>query len=62
LQGRVLKEKESGKRDWKQVIKRRIEDTSMTLKKQANKYSSHIRQWWRGKKTTISKKGVKTEL
>ncbi|QCD83607.1 hypothetical protein DEO72_LG2g3953 [Vigna unguiculata] len=60
--GKVLKEKESGKRDWKQVIKKRIEDTSMTLKKQANKYSSHIRHWWRGKKTTTSKKRVKTEL
>ena len=57
-----MRAKESEKRDWKQVIKKGIEDTSMTLKKHANKVSNHIRQWWRGKKITNSKKGGKTEL
>ncbi|KAK7379938.1 hypothetical protein VNO78_32202 [Psophocarpus tetragonolobus] len=60
--GKVLRAKESGKRDWRQMIKKGIEDTSMTLKKHANKVSNHIRQWWRGKKTTTSKKRLKTEL
>ncbi|KAL2321373.1 hypothetical protein Fmac_030342 [Flemingia macrophylla] len=60
--GKVLRAKESGKKDWKQMIKKRIEDTSMTLKKHANKVSSHVRQWWKGKKRTTSKKGGKTEL
>ncbi|XP_027359064.1 nucleophosmin [Abrus precatorius] len=62
--GKVLRAEESGKKDWKQMIKKGIEDTSMTLKKHANKVSNHIRQWWRGK-TTTSKKGPKagkTEL
>jgi len=57
-----LRAKESGKRDWKQMVKKGIEDASMTLKKHANKVSNHIRQWWRGKRRTNSKKGGKTEL
>ncbi|KAI4350715.1 hypothetical protein L6164_005144 [Bauhinia variegata] len=58
--GKVLREKEKGKSDWQQKIRKGIADTSMTLKKHANRVSNRIRQWWRGKKTTSSKKGKKT--
>ncbi|KAF1886657.1 hypothetical protein Lal_00045891 [Lupinus albus] len=57
--GRVLREKESGKGDLKQVIKKGISDTSATLKKHADKVFNWIRKWWRRKKTTTSKKGSK---
>ncbi|KAK7272754.1 hypothetical protein RJT34_29574 [Clitoria ternatea] len=57
--GKVLKAKESGKRDWKQMIKKGIEDTSMTLKKHANTVTNRIQHWWKAK-TTTSKKAPKT--
>ncbi|KAJ1421067.1 Saposin B type domain [Sesbania bispinosa] len=56
MEGEVLRGKES---DWKQKIRKGIADTSMTLKKHANSISKNIRQWWRGKKTTTSKKSSK---
>ncbi|OIW15730.1 hypothetical protein TanjilG_04265 [Lupinus angustifolius] len=57
--GKVLREKESGKGDWKQVIIKGIADTSTTLKKHADRVSNRIRKWWQGKKTTTTKKGSK---
>ncbi|XP_061352655.1 uncharacterized protein LOC133297505 [Gastrolobium bilobum] len=57
--GRVLREKESGKSDWKQMIRKGIVDTSMTLKKHANKVSNRMRQWWKAKK---GPKAGKSEL
>ncbi|XP_019447990.1 PREDICTED: nucleophosmin isoform X2 [Lupinus angustifolius] len=57
--GKVLREKESRKGDWKQVVRKGIADTSATLKKHADRVSNQIRKWWRGKKTTTSKKGSK---
>lgn len=38
------------------MIKKGIADASVTVKKHANKVSNQIRRWWRGKKTTSSKK------
>nr|AFK41679.1 unknown [Lotus japonicus] len=57
--GKVLRDKESGKSDWKQLIKKGITDTSMTLKKHANRISNHVQKWWKGKKSTTSKKSPK---
>ncbi|OIW09203.1 hypothetical protein TanjilG_11341 [Lupinus angustifolius] len=59
MEGKVLREKESRKGDWKQVVRKGIADTSATLKKHADRVSNQIRKWWRGKKTTTSKKGSK---
>ncbi|AES77099.1 putative saposin B type domain-containing protein [Medicago truncatula] len=60
--GKILKSKENEKGDWKQKIRKGIVDTSTTLKKHATKVSNHIQRWWKGKKTTSSKKNSKSEL
>ncbi|AES77126.2 uncharacterized protein [Medicago truncatula] len=60
--GKVLKSKENEKGDWKQKIRKGIVDTGTTLKKHATKVSNHIQRWWKGKKTTSSKKNSKSEL
>jgi hypothetical protein len=57
-----LRSKENEKGDWKQKIRKGIVDTSATLKKHATKVSSRIQRWWKGKKTTSSKKSSKSEL
>ncbi|KAK7245513.1 hypothetical protein RIF29_40359 [Crotalaria pallida] len=57
--GKVLREKESGKGDWKQKIRKGITDTGAKLKKHADKVSYRIQKWWKGKKTASSKKGSK---
>ncbi|KAL5771058.1 hypothetical protein ACOSP7_015212 [Xanthoceras sorbifolium] len=45
--GKVLREKESKKGDWKQRITKGIRNTGETLKKHANKYSNRIKGWWK---------------
>ncbi|RYR12573.1 hypothetical protein Ahy_B04g070055 isoform D [Arachis hypogaea] len=62
--GKVLREKEKGKSDWKQTIRKGITDTTVTLKKHADRVSNRLRQWWRAKKTSSKKgtKGAKSEL
>uniref|UniRef100_A0A803P2X6 Saposin B-type domain-containing protein n=1 Tax=Cannabis sativa TaxID=3483 RepID=A0A803P2X6_CANSA len=57
--GKVLREKESSKGDWKQKITKEITKTSETLKKHANKVSNHVRQWWRRFKKPSPKKSSK---
>ncbi|CAI8594635.1 unnamed protein product [Vicia faba] len=60
--GNVLRSKEKEKDDWKQKIRKSIVDTSTMLKKHATKVSYRIHRWWKGKKTTSSKKSSKSEL
>ncbi|CAL5186367.1 unnamed protein product [Lathyrus oleraceus] len=60
--GNVLRSTEKKNDDWKQKIRKIMVDTSTTLKKHATKASYHVQQWWKGKKTTASKKSSKSEL
>ncbi|KAF8393507.1 hypothetical protein HHK36_021751 [Tetracentron sinense] len=53
--GRVLKEKQTTKGDWKQRITKGIMDTRAAAKRYADKVSHRVRRLWRGKKTTASK-------
>uniref|UniRef100_A0A0V0HT19 Putative nucleophosmin-like n=1 Tax=Solanum chacoense TaxID=4108 RepID=A0A0V0HT19_SOLCH len=57
--GKVIKEKESKKNDWKQRITKGIQDTSETLKNHANRVSHRMRKWW-GTKKAQWKKSSKT--
>ncbi|XP_049413931.1 uncharacterized protein LOC125876734 [Solanum stenotomum] len=57
--GKVIKEKESKKNDWKQRITKGIQDTSETLKNHANRVSHGMRKWW-GTKKAQWKKSSKT--
>ncbi|POO00634.1 Saposin B type domain containing protein [Trema orientale] len=59
--GKVLREKQSSKDDWKQKITKGITKTGETLKKHANKVSNHIRQWWRRIKKPSPKKSSKAK-
>ncbi|KAK3004572.1 hypothetical protein RJ639_018533 [Escallonia herrerae] len=54
--GKVLRDKESSKGDWKQMIKKGISDTIEALKKHANKVSYRVQKWWRGAKAGLKKK------
>ncbi|KAG5595594.1 hypothetical protein H5410_036826 [Solanum commersonii] len=62
--GKVIKEKESKKNDWKQRITKGIQDTSETLKNHADRVSHRMRKWWGTKKAQWKKssKTVKGEL
>ena len=60
-QGKLLREKESRKGDWKQRISKGIKNASETLKKHANKVSYRVQRWWRGIKAARSK-ASKAEL
>lgn len=60
LQGKVLREKESAKGDWKQKITKGIKNTGEILKRHANKVSSKIQHWWKGAKK--NSKTSKSEL
>ncbi|XP_004243151.1 uncharacterized protein [Solanum lycopersicum] len=57
--GKVIKEKESKKNDWKQRITKGIQDRSETLKNHANRISHRMRKWW-GTKKAQWKKSSKT--
>lgn len=62
--GKVIKEKESKNIDWKQRIRKGIQDTSEILKNHANKISHRMRKWWGAKKAQWKKssKNGKGEL
>lgn len=60
--GKVLREKQGTENNWQQSITKGILETGEALKRHANKVSNGIRQWWKGKKTTGSKKDLKPEL
>ncbi|XP_075509711.1 uncharacterized protein LOC142546091 isoform X1 [Primulina tabacum] len=54
--GKVLRDKDAKKYDWKEQITRGAMDVSQTLKGHANRVSNRIRQWWKGTKTNWKKK------
>ncbi|KAK2993419.1 hypothetical protein RJ640_021638 [Escallonia rubra] len=56
MEGKVLRDKETSKGDWKQTIKKGILDTSEALKRHANKVSYRAQKWWRGAKAGLKKK------
>ncbi|EYU30659.1 hypothetical protein MIMGU_mgv1a021489mg [Erythranthe guttata] len=62
--GKVLREKESKKYDWKEKITKGVVDAGEKLKGHADRVSHRIRQWWKSKKANSNKgsKSGKTEL
>lgn len=62
--GKVLREKETTKGDWKQKITKGITHAGESLKKHANKVSNRVQRWWKGFKAARPKnaKGSKAEL
>lgn len=60
LQGKVLREGETAKADWKQRIVKGMRDTGAAIKGHVNKASYRIQKWWKGRKT--SGKAGKAEL
>ncbi|KAL8136568.1 hypothetical protein V2J09_002569 [Rumex salicifolius] len=54
--GRVLRDKESKKTDWKERVTKQIEGAGKTLKRHVNKVSNKVRQWWRAKNAASSTK------
>lgn len=61
LQGKVLKERESKNKDWKQRLTTGILDVGQTVKNHASKVSQRMsRWWWKAKKEILKKKSKKT--
>jgi hypothetical protein len=63
--GKVLREKESKKDDWKEKIGKGIYDASETVKRHAHKVSNRVRRWWKSSKSsthTKTSKSTKAEL
>uniref|UniRef100_A0A0D9WLZ2 Saposin B-type domain-containing protein n=1 Tax=Leersia perrieri TaxID=77586 RepID=A0A0D9WLZ2_9ORYZ len=60
MEGKVLKDKGSQKKDLKQQVVEQIKDTGKKLKGHVNKASKLVKKWWQAKKKP-SKSG-KTEL
>lgn len=58
--GKVLKEKESQKKEWKQRITKAVMNAGETVKTRANKVSDGIRRWWKAKKAAVLKKNPKS--
>ncbi|KAL3642928.1 hypothetical protein CASFOL_013743 [Castilleja foliolosa] len=58
--GKVMREKDSIKYDWKERARKGVVDAVENLKVHADRASNRIRQWWRSKKT--SSKSGKAEL
>ncbi|XP_030448512.2 uncharacterized protein LOC115671176 [Syzygium oleosum] len=58
--GKVLREKESSKGDWKQKLREGIKTTGEVLKRHADKVSFRLQKWWRGIRRPDSKKNSKT--
>ncbi|XP_027069457.1 uncharacterized protein [Coffea arabica] len=54
--GKVLREKENKKDDWKRRITKGILNAGETVKNHANKVSHLIRKWWKAKKAVLNKK------
>ncbi|OAY83961.1 uncharacterized protein LOC109710192 [Ananas comosus] len=60
---KVLKEKESPKKDLKQTIMQGITRTKKQVKEKVNKVSKMVKKWWQGKKTAAApSKAGKNEL
>lgn len=54
--GKVLKEKESKNKDWKQRLTTGILDVGQTVKNHASKVSQGMNRWWKAKKEILKKK------
>ncbi|KAK6151912.1 hypothetical protein DH2020_014547 [Rehmannia glutinosa] len=64
MEGKVLRQKDSKKYEWKERITKGVVDAGEKLKSHADKVSNRLRQWWRSKKTNWKKssKSGKAEL
>ncbi|XP_023531313.1 uncharacterized protein LOC111793593 [Cucurbita pepo subsp. pepo] len=62
--GKVLREKESKKSDWKNRITKGVSKAGEAIKKHAYRVSNKVRQWWRAKSRGFksSKPAAKQEL
>ncbi|KAL0337315.1 UNVERIFIED_CONTAM: hypothetical protein Scaly_2006600 [Sesamum calycinum] len=62
--GKVLRQKDAKKYDWKERIVKGVQDAGEKLKGHADRVSNKIRRWWRSKKTSWEKgsKSGKAEL
>ncbi|XP_008810395.2 uncharacterized protein LOC103721822 [Phoenix dactylifera] len=61
--GKILNEKDSPRKDFKQKILQSITETGTAIQRHVNKVSKQFKNWWGGKKTkSSSSKAVKTEL
>ncbi|KAG9456563.1 hypothetical protein H6P81_001071 [Aristolochia fimbriata] len=61
--GKVLKDKQSLKTDWKQRILKGFRETVSSTSLRINKASRRLQDWWKGKKTTSKlSKAKKPEL
>ncbi|KAL1210633.1 hypothetical protein V5N11_006949 [Cardamine amara subsp. amara] len=54
--GKVLKEKESKKEEWKKTITKEFKKKGEVLKRHAQKVSNKVRRWWKGLRSSSSKK------
>ncbi|KAJ6355655.1 hypothetical protein OIU77_006107 [Salix suchowensis] len=58
--GKVLREKQNMKDEWKQKIFKGIKGTGEALKGHANSVSNQIQKWWKGVRAAPAKKNSKT--
>lgn len=58
--GKVLREKQDMKGDWKQKIFEGIKSTAEALKRHTNIVSKQIQKWWKGIRAAPAKKNSKT--
>lgn len=58
--GKVLREKQNMKDEWKQKIFKGIKGTGEALKSHANSVSNQIQKWWKGIRAAPAKKNSKT--
>ncbi|GAB2248042.1 hypothetical protein Droror1_Dr00007924 [Drosera rotundifolia] len=54
--GKILKEKEIKKADWKETIVKQVKSAGETVKRHANDISLSLKKWWTGKKAASSKR------
>ncbi|KVH93947.1 protein of unknown function DUF3456 [Cynara cardunculus var. scolymus] len=52
--GKIMKEKESMKMDWKQKVKKGVIDAGEAAKKHATKMGFRLQKWWKGKKASFT--------
>lgn len=63
--GKLMKEKENMKVDWKQKMRKGIIDAGESAKKHATKMAFRLQKWWKGKKASFThhnSKSAKNEL
>ncbi|KAL5975591.1 hypothetical protein ACLOJK_019916 [Asimina triloba] len=60
--GKVLRDQESTKTDWKQKITEGLRDSGTEIRRRLQKASSGIKQWWKGKKAALKSSSKAAEL